>query len=261
MALRCDRCGQAILEGDNECWRCGARLQIPPKPTAALPAHSLGKNHTADEPSVSLSAIGYYAATTAVILLLLVWLLHSLAQKPLILVNPDISRPRSWTAVTAPGYQYTINLPSTWLWATTDDPQLSGAFTDMLNLPAAQAVMASWTPIADNIQPKLLASNTPDSQIFLLIAAGPAVPSAALQDAVQAQLDGRRPNLTQSFLGHDQLSFYRNYEINGRVWRCHAQVHGAPINYWLTICGPTEEIATFTYEMALIFGSFQPLAP
>lgn len=79
MAGKCERCGQTILPDDAVCWQCGARL-MPASGAAISPT---GKDD-ADMPAIAWTTLAYLAVSTAVILLLLVWMMIILAQQPLL---------------------------------------------------------------------------------------------------------------------------------------------------------------------------------
>ncbi|MCL4262555.1 MAG: hypothetical protein KJ069_05050 [Anaerolineae bacterium] len=75
MTAKCERCGQTILPDETVCWQCGARL-IPTPGTTDTPAADTDES---GPPPISWAMLMYLGVSTAVTLLLLIWLMSLLA--------------------------------------------------------------------------------------------------------------------------------------------------------------------------------------
>jgi hypothetical protein len=249
------------MEGDSKCWQCGAALKqtAVPTTTPSQPSPTNQENAALPEAQpVSLTAVAYYALATAVSLLLLIWLVRSLNWRPLIQLNPDVIRPRSWTAVTDPDYHFTFNLPPDWRWVTADEQT---PFAEQLHRPETQAILASWALASDQLEPKLLALPISDEPLLFLIGEASSTPAATLAEAIQSQVQVQEVDQTTHYLEYEQLAFSETLTANGLPWLCRVNIHVAESNYWIAMCGATDDMSRIAHNTTLILHSFQPLTP
>ncbi|HRQ39291.1 MAG TPA: zinc ribbon domain-containing protein [Chloroflexota bacterium] len=254
MAAKCERCGQPVLPDDIVCWRCGARLSPTPGATASMPQPS------ADEaalPPVSLATLTYFAAATAVTILLFFLLLYVLAQRPLVQTDLDAPKLPGWTAVTAPDDLYLLKLPPRWQWTAMTEL----AFAEWQRQPETTDLLAALSLPTGDLTPQLLARAPDDKPLLLLAGEGNATTFTALLAAVQVQPDVTDVKRLPHFLGHEQIAYTQTMAANDAPWLCQMRLHlNQQPFYWTAVCAPVDETPT-TVESTRILDSFQPLSP
>ncbi len=254
MAAKCERCGQSVLPDDVVCWQCGARLTPTPGAASTSPQPVVDG---AVLPPISFATLAYFAAATAVTMLLLVVLMAVLAGRPLLHTDLDAPKLPGWTAVTAPDDQYLLKLPPQWEWVSASD----FAFVEWQRQPEMADLLAALPLPTGDLTPQLLARAPGDSPLFLLAGAGNNTPFTALFAVMQVQPGVADVKRLPHFLGHEQIAYTQTVTANAAPWRCQVRLHFSqqPF-YWTAICSPAAEMAT-AVTPTRILDSFQPLSP
>ncbi len=248
------------------CWQCGAYLARPsPSPTAppAAPTDGLAL------PAISLPTLAYLAVATAVTLLLLLWFMHTLAQRPLVQTDLDAPKLPGWTAVTDPDYHYTLKLPPDWEWVLASQPE---PFTERLRTPATADTLNALAAPFGGLTPQLVAnapadratngriSTTPPFLLLVGIGNSPSTANA-LFTTLQVQPTVADVERLPHFLGYEQIVYEQNLMADGVAWQCQVRLHpNQQPYYWVAGCGPAEQAAT-NRQLQYIQESFQPLSP
>jgi len=255
MITKCSRCGQPVLPDDTVCWQCGAQLLPVAKPTEGAREEASAEVVL---PPVSLAMVGYLLAATAVTLLLLLGMMHALAQRPLLQRNVREPFLRGWTAVTASDFQYTFKLPPHWQWT---DKEQAAYFDEQLRSLAAAGILNALPPaLAD---PQLLAFSPDDEPLILLVVQDTtAITPDMLVTAVGEEPDIESVIQRQNFRGHEEVVYYQDLSVNQAAWLCRVQVHfnkQPPLR--IAVCGPAAQMETMASQITYTLDSFYPLSP
>ncbi|MCB8965407.1 MAG: hypothetical protein R3E31_18540 [Chloroflexota bacterium] len=123
MSNNCGNCGQPVLDTDTVCWHCGQALTATAVAKPAKPVNIMAAAEA--EETLPFTAVAVYGTLTAVLIIAMLLVMHSLGQKPLVLVNPRTQARGEWLPVTAYDQQFTVDLPVEWVWLEADDPQFA----------------------------------------------------------------------------------------------------------------------------------------
>lgn len=165
MTSYCTNCGQAVLPDDSSCWHCGYKL-IPQKRMEEEEKKPAGRMQWQRETAAGVlnteslpAPLVVYAIVTAVVLLLTLVLLNRLSQPPLLQINPNSIPPRSWPIVTYGNYEFMLNLPPNWTYATAagDSANVSKLESFMSELPYRNELFLPYSTLASDIEFLLVA--------------------------------------------------------------------------------------------------------
>lgn len=253
LAKRCQKCGQTVQDSDVTCWHCGAGLiELSKAPAKLAPTTAVAKEEVADTP-ISLTAVAFYAAVTAVCLLLLVLLIATINQQPLYPWRPDISRPPGWTAVTDSQQTYSLNLPSDWSVSEANDPQFQQAAAIPQQLLTTSAAAINQTAV-----PGLAA--TANEELFILIYPVQTLPDNYATD-LQTAPSIQAIEVKQNEQGQQTISFTETLALAERDWLCKTHIVSNQVqNYTLFIC-QAADATPIADDLNTLLESFQTLLP
>ena len=169
MARHCPTCQRPVLPSDTTCWQCGARLpasspespkEDPPsnhknvKARELLPLEPLPPGEAILTPDTAgPPPLIIYSLLTVGLLVAALFLLGQLAAPPLLQATWQDYPPARWSAVTAPDYSYTLNVPDAWQW------QMNPTLGDEDGLEVSR-ITRPWTALSPAWEPIFLASPT-----------------------------------------------------------------------------------------------------
>lgn len=105
-----------MLPTDTSCWHCG---QVRAGQQAA-PAR-IREEMVVEPLPFSQTAVIAYGSLTLAILIVIILLMRSLSQQPLIAINASQARERSWSIITDSQQRFTLDLPPEWDWSEPKD--------------------------------------------------------------------------------------------------------------------------------------------
>ena len=153
MAQLCPNCQQPVLATDTTCWQCGQALsademaretvQTQDAPSAALP-----------ELPIPVSAFLFYSGLLAVVVIGLVWVVGSLRQRPLIIINRETNLELGWQPVTDEARSFTFDAPPEWVWRG----RAAADFEELVNTGRYAAVVEPLAAIIPDAIPRLIAA-------------------------------------------------------------------------------------------------------
>lgn len=240
-----------MLETDTVCWHCGWRLSQTEAPKPA-PKPSRPKEEAQKE--ISLSAIGAYGGTTAVIILLIFLVMNVLGQKPFVVISPESGR--DWQVVTDASQSYTFDLPPGWAW------QEGQPDSEIVPEEIKTAVFATLQDLAEDAEVLGTAVSSNSQRAGLLVVGQ----SQSLYSRTMADLVERERNtavseaiVVENLLGNPQAHWVM--ELPGTPpWKCQQDVvRGQTVNYLVTVCAPNPQYTPQIKQLEGILYSFQPL--
>ncbi len=278
MVTQCEKCGQTILLTDATCWHCGAenkRRGNRSKPataengrgklsTTAVSAMNAASAVEEELEPISLTAVFTYAVFTFICLLTLVFIVQSLANKPLFLLNPELNREPDWQTVTDTNLQFTLDIPQAWAFVENKDVVPVGEFAKQLQMLNADSTFTSLeTRIAGDVVPYMLIQKE-GSPAYLLIVGSQGLQTASntqIMDLVTASgWEILRMAEVEPTTNDIRVNVAHYLEDNSRETRCTTQFVTAEQTHFILIgCAPTEQFPHFADEIAKMNTLFQPL--
>lgn len=266
MTYQCERCGQTALETDTVCWHCGWRFpkQEPRKPG---PKVKVGVD---EEQPLSLSAAAVYAVLTLVTVVAIMLVTRSLNQKPFFITNPEISLRPGWTPITDQEQNFTLNIPSQWLWFERQNGEQRATFDAMLaGNDQFHTAVAPLKNIASDTEILLIATEdtgaeNPAPPGFLVVARSTALKQLSTEEVLGLirQDAGNLLNveIAESFTGGNEVDVLLETGSNDNTLRCHERlIQGQQAGYLVAGCTPRVGFPRYRDELDEIVGSFQPL--
>ncbi|HIP70056.1 MAG TPA: hypothetical protein EYH05_01515 [Anaerolineae bacterium] len=259
MTVRCENCGQTVQATDARCWHCGAALSGKPADGLRLDDQgTLMVPSPVEKQDISLTAVTLYAALTLITLLLIILLVRSLANRPLLLPNPHFTRPTGWQTLRNEAEQFILSLPADWVWQEGDtvvippdvnsvSTILQAAFPDLQLLGIAQAPkMAGFVLVTDSHGLQKMSAE--DTAVFL---------TQHLPEETITAVEEKE--------GIDDTSVVSaRLTLPGATGELTCQLQAVPAAdqmFWLVGCAPVDTAVNVQPDLENVLLSFQPLPP
>lgn len=275
MRERCDNCGRSVLPTDTICWHCGQTLPAETSPSpeeaserAAETGETGAKAHetAVSPPRSSRSLLLAYGSLTLLIFLAMLWVMGSLGNYPLVVVNPETRGGENWDVVEGDNGRYLVSLPEDWRrW----QPAEAGFQDELASDPRYRAALFPLGAIAEDTDYLLLALTNHHSAAeapgFLAVGRSDRlgrVPLPQVIELVQQSpaISIRRAEIEPGLTGRDQVQLELDFTRGGDAWRCWQQVIPAPeTTFLLGTCALPNDLIRYQDRFADVLLSFQPL--
>ena len=212
---------------------------------------------------VPVKRMGYYAAATAVSLLLILIISNAFKQYPIF--SPTINRMRlpGWTAVTNTDLTYTFDLPQRWVWqeVTSSDSAALG-----VEQSALETAVSLFTMIDDKTEIVLVAHANDDSDTpgFVVVAQNGrmrTLPPDQLITFLNENSDAILSSTVDTTYHGDQANLYTELiQPNNQALLCLQRFTTTPTNGHIIVgCAPRNQFSRYNEDLTTIVNSFQAL--
>lgn len=269
MRRSCENCGQPALDTDTICWHCGQALT--PKEVAPAPKPTKRNVVAIPEPTspepLPMVAITVYGTITAVLIVSMLLVMHSLGQRPLVMFNPETGMNREWVPITAYDQRFTLDLPLGWAWLQNDQDAFATLIAEGEVFETAVYPLGTIAKDMDYLLVAMPQDVTPSGTGFILITRshrlGPLTPaqSIALVEQSSANFNLVEADKAVSFTGLPLAEFMLELPVTeDGILRCRQYfMPDTDAAYLLAGCAPQPEFSNFVGTFDRVLTSFQPL--